>query len=124
MSQQTRADLQEQKEVIKTETIANANTATRIGQMFEDQNDSFLTKEDDKDANGGFVSLTGFKINFKNLLNTFTSFFQNSNTAARTYTFKDRNGTIADDTDLDGKVDKVTGKGLSTEDYTTSEKNK
>jgi hypothetical protein len=27
-------------------------------------------------------------------------------------------------TDLDGKVDKVTGKGLSTNDYTTAEKNK
>lgn len=53
-----------------------------------------------KDATGGYVGLTLFKINFKNVLNTFTSFFTNSNTAARTYTFQDRNGTIADDTDL------------------------
>jgi hypothetical protein len=53
-----------------------------------------------KDASGGYVGLTLFKINFKNALNTFTSFFTNSNTAARTYTFQDRNGTIADDTDL------------------------
>lgn len=53
-----------------------------------------------KDASGGYAGLTLFKINFKNALNTFTSFFTNSNTAARTYTFQDRNGTISDDTDL------------------------
>lgn len=53
-----------------------------------------------KDASGGFAGLTLFNINFKNALNTVTSFFTNANTAARTYTFQDRNGTIADDTDL------------------------
>lgn len=53
-----------------------------------------------KDATGGYVGLTLFKINFKNVANTFTSFFTNSNTAARTYTFQNRDGTIADDTDL------------------------
>ena len=57
-------------------------------------------KTANKDATGGYAGLTLFKINFKNVLNTFTSFFTNSNTAARTYTFQDRNGTIADDTDL------------------------
>jgi len=58
-----------------------------------------------KDATGGYAGLTLFKINFKNVLNTFTSFFTNSNTAARTYTFQDRNGTIADNTDLGTKQD-------------------
>jgi hypothetical protein len=53
-----------------------------------------------KDASGGYAGLTLFKINFKNVANTFISFFTNSNTAARTYTFPDRNGSIADDTDL------------------------
>lgn len=53
-----------------------------------------------KDATGGYSGLTLFKINFKNAANTFTSFFTNSNTAARTYTFPDRTGTIADDTDI------------------------
>ena len=65
--------------------------------------DSALTGvevQTNKDATGGYVGMTLFKINFKNVLNTFTSFFTNSNTAARTYTFQDRNGTIADDTDL------------------------
>lgn len=55
-----------------------------------------------KDASGGYAGLTLFKINFKNALNTFTSFFTNSNTAARTYTFQNRDGTIADDTDIAG----------------------
>lgn len=59
-----------------------------------------------KDATGGYTGLTLFNINFKNALNTFISFFTNSNTAARTYTFQDRNGTISDDTDLGLKVDK------------------
>lgn len=36
-----------------------------------------------------------FKINFKNAVNTFTSFFTNENTAARTYTFPDYDSTIA-----------------------------
>jgi hypothetical protein len=54
----------------------------------------------DKDASGGVVGMTLFKINFKNLANTFTSKFVNSNTAARDYTFPDRTGTIADNTDL------------------------
>ena len=53
-----------------------------------------------KDATGGYTGLTLFKINFKNVLNTFTSFFTNANTASRTYTFQNRDGTIADDTDL------------------------
>jgi hypothetical protein len=53
-----------------------------------------------KDATGGYAGLTLFKINFKNAANTFTSFFTNTNSAARTYTFQNRDGTIADDTDL------------------------
>lgn len=53
-----------------------------------------------KDASGGYAGLTLLKINFKNVIGTFVSFFTNANTAARTYTFQDRNGTIADDTDL------------------------
>lgn len=49
-----------------------------------------------KDASGGYAGLTLFKINFKNVANTFTSFFTNSNTAARTYTFQDKTHTVAD----------------------------
>ena len=38
----------------------------------------------------------------RNVANTFTSFFTNSNTASRTYTFQNRDGTIADLTDIAG----------------------
>lgn len=65
------------------------------------------TLVDSKDQGGGIVGLTALKINFKNVLGTFISFFTNSNTAARTYTFQDRDGTIADNTDLDLKADLV-----------------
>ena len=47
-----------------------------------------------KDATSGYAGLTLFKINFKNALNTFTSFFTNSNTASRTYIFPDVDGTV------------------------------
>ncbi|MBT9168957.1 MAG: hypothetical protein DDT19_02309 [Syntrophomonadaceae bacterium] len=53
-----------------------------------------------KDVSGGYVGLSLLRINFRNVLNTITSFFTNSNTASRTYTFQDRDGTIADHTDI------------------------
>jgi len=53
-----------------------------------------------KDATGGYVGMTLFKINFKNAANTFTSFFTNTNTAARTYTFQDSDGTVAHTSDI------------------------
>ena len=51
-----------------------------------------------KDSTGGYVGLTLFKINFKNNLNTFTSYFTNSNTASRTYTFLDADMIVVGDT--------------------------
>jgi hypothetical protein len=48
-----------------------------------------------KDGTGGVAGLTLFKINFKNALDTVTSFFTNSNTVSRTYTFQDIDGTMA-----------------------------
>lgn len=53
-----------------------------------------------KDATGGYTGLTLYKINFKNATNTFISFFTNSNTAARTYTFPDKDGTVAMTSDI------------------------
>lgn len=88
-----------------------------IAAYFIVPSDSFeLTSS--KDATGGYAGLTLFKINFKNVLNTFTSFFTNSNTAARTYTFQDRNGTIADDTDLGLKLNKLVTTNRQTSSYT------
>jgi len=68
-----------------------------------------------KDAIGGYAGLTLFKINFKNAANTFTSFFTNSNTVARTYTFKDADGTIAFTSDITG-----TNSGTNTGDETAA----
>lgn len=58
-----------------------------------------------RDASGGYVGLTVYNHNFKNVAGTFTSFFTNTNTAARTYTFQDKTGTIADLADLALKAD-------------------
>jgi hypothetical protein len=64
-----------------------------------------------KDATGGYAGLTLFNINFKNVLNTFTSFFTNSNTAARTYAFPDKDITVAGLDDITG-----TNSGINTGD--------
>jgi microcystin-dependent protein len=48
----------------------------------------------------GMVALTSNTIDFINVAGTFVSNCTNANTAARTYTFQDRNGTIADNSDL------------------------
>lgn len=48
------------------------------------------------------VGLTAFKINFRNIANTITSFFTNSNTVARTYTFPDKDITVAGLIDITG----------------------
>ena len=50
----------------------------------------------------GIKTFLNGKFGFRNVANTFTSLFLNTNTAARTYTFQDRNGTIADNTDIAG----------------------
>ncbi len=48
-----------------------------------------------KDASGGYAGLTLFKINMRNVADTFTSFQTNTNTAARTYTWPDKDLTVA-----------------------------
>lgn len=46
----------------------------------------------------------------RNIANTFTSFITNANTASRTYTLKDRNGTLLDDTDYTTLNNLINGK--------------
>lgn len=98
------------------ESTANIRAPTFIGAL--SGNASTATNGEvttNKDATGGYTGLTLFKINFKNAANTFTSFFTNANSAARTYTFQNRDGTIADDTDLAGKQNSITfGTGVQT----------
>lgn len=66
-----------------------------------------------KDTSGGYAGLTLFKLNMRNVANTFTSFFTNTNTASRTYTLKDADGTIAFTSDITG-----TNSGTNTGDVT------
>ena len=56
---------------------------------------SNIELQSNKDTTNGYVGLTALKINFKNVLNTFTSYFTNSNTTSRIYTFQDKDQTIA-----------------------------
>lgn len=49
-----------------------------------------------KDLSGGLAGLTLFKLNMMNVAGTFMSFLTNTNTAARTYTWQNRDGTVAD----------------------------
>jgi hypothetical protein len=53
-----------------------------------------------KDASGGYVGMTGYAINFRNLLGSIVSLFQNANTVIRTYTFPDKSGTVAMTSDI------------------------
>lgn len=68
-----------------------------------------------KDASGGYAGLTLFKLNMRNAANTFTSWFTNTNTAARTYTLPDKDGTVAMLADITG-----TNSGTNTGDETTA----
>lgn len=102
--------------VAMTSDITGTNSGINTG----DQDLSGLQVTSAKDASGGYAGLTLLKINFKNTLNSFTSFFTNANTASRTYTFQDRNGTIADDTDLATKqATLVSGTNIKTVNSTS-----
>lgn len=93
---------------IKAINYGNLNYDRIVG----DPEEIGTEKQYNKDVPGGYVGLTALKINFKNVLDTSTSFLTNSNTAARTYTFQDRNGIIADDTDLLSKQNVLSGSGF------------
>lgn len=66
-----------------------------------DGGDTVIHKHDryediaNKDVSGGYVGKTLEKINFWNTARTFMSFFTNAATAVRTYTFPDKDGTVA-----------------------------
>ncbi len=85
------------------EYVVSETPAAILAQVTTDIGDG-VEHTINKNATGGYVGLTLFKINFKNALNTFISFFTNANTAARTYTFQDKDGTIADLADVATKM--------------------
>lgn len=77
--------------------VGNATTFARANHVHLIPTLATLGAQDtaSKDATGGYAGLTLFKLNFKNAANTFTSFFTNANTAARTYTFPNKDITVA-----------------------------
>lgn len=106
-----------------------------ITSIITDSGIANATSKDDtfqfKGANGLVVSAIGKIITFTS---NFTAALKSNYDAAHTWVMAHGNVdntsdankpvSIAQQAALDLKVDKVTGKGLSTEDYTTSEKNK
>lgn len=65
-------------------------------------------------TNSGVKTFLDVTMGLRNVANTFTSFFTNTNTAARTYTLKDANGTLAFVSDITG-----TNSGTNTGDQTS-----
>lgn len=65
-------------------------------------------------TNSGVKTFLDATMGLRNVANTFTSFFTNTNTAARTYTLKDANGTLAFVSDITG-----TNSGTNTGDQTS-----
>ena len=53
-------------------------------------------------TNSGLKTFLDATFGLRNVVNTFTSFFTNTNTAARTYTLKDASGTVAFVSDITG----------------------
>jgi len=61
----------------------------------------------EKDQANGYVGLGGYSINFKDSTGTYTSGLSNTNTAARSYAFPDRNITIAGLDDITGGINNI-----------------
>jgi hypothetical protein len=81
--------------ITKFKILENGNVIIQSGGTFTD--------------NGALLQVNGTAIikgllGLRNVADTFTSFFTNTNTASRTYTLQNRNGILADDTDLATKI--------------------
>lgn len=57
----------------------------------------------------GVKTFLNGRIGLRNVANTFTSFLTNTNTSSITYTLQNRNGTLADMTDIAGRMATPTG---------------
>lgn len=93
-----------------TSLLTNANSAVRT-YTFKDADGTVAFVSDlngfellsHKNGASGYAGLSAtFQIQFKNTAGTVTSLFTNANSAIRTYTFKDADGTVAFVTDITG----------------------
>lgn len=73
------------------------------------QNNIGYTPENsaNKNVSNGYCGLSGYKLIITSNDGSYSSLIQNLNTSTRTYTLQNRNGIIADDTDLALKADKL-----------------
>jgi hypothetical protein len=60
------------------------------------------------------------KLRLRNVADTFTSIIQNTNTAARTYSTRDRDGILVDDTDLAAKLNRLVPTGVKSANYSAA----
>jgi hypothetical protein len=87
---------------------AKKTTFTQLKAFFKTYFDGFygdMTTNTNQTVSGVKIFLNNF-LGLRNVANTFTSFFTNSNTASRTYTLPDKNGIVAMTSDI---VDKLNG---------------
>lgn len=84
------------------------NPGTTVGNWAEGEGNIGYVPENaaTKNASGGYSGLSGFKVIIKNALGTISSLLGNSATAVRNWTLQDRDGILADDTDLALKMTK------------------
>ena len=77
----------------------NGTSILGSGDMTISSGGGDMTTTTDQPVSGIKTFLAG-KLGLRNVANTFTSFFTNANTAIRTYTLQNRDGTLADLTDI------------------------
>ena len=77
----------------------NGSSILGSGDMTISSGGGDMTTTTDQTVSGIKTFLAG-KLGLRNVANTFTSFFTNTNTASRTYTLPDKNGTVAMTSDL------------------------
>lgn len=89
-------------QVVKTNGAGDLSWASLAISDITSLTSTLSGKEDtsNKNATNGYVGRSAGKIIFQDFDSLFTSFLYNANTAGRTYTFQDRDGVIADGTDL------------------------
>ncbi len=70
--------------------------------------------QDSKDVLNGVPGLTGYNIDIKNQVGSFTSYLTNTNTASRSYALPDASGTLISSSSFNAKGDIIAGTGSGT----------
>ena len=103
-----------------TSTTASSVSAIPQGSLTSGSVQGQLTELDslkqaiiEKDASNGYAGLTLFKLNLKNVTNTFINFLTNSTTASRTWIMPNKDGTVAITSDIENMGRYSTDYGFS-----------